>query len=80
MSYLFSLNFLGLICYFIYIYIFYFLERGRREWSGGAGSWRQEGVWDLSAVTVLHDHKQWLVGQLVRYGRAVPSGPAKCSG
>ena len=62
MSYLFSLNFLGLICYFIYIYIFLFLERGRREWSGGAGAWRPEGVRDLSAVTVLHDHKQWLVG------------------
>jgi hypothetical protein len=55
------LNFLGLICYFIYIY-FLFLERGCREWSGGAGAWRPEGVRDLSAVTVLHDHKQWLVG------------------
>ena len=60
-----------------YLHIFFlFLERRCREWSGGAGAWRPEGVRDLSAVTVLHDHKQRLVGQLVRHGRAVPSGPA----
>jgi hypothetical protein len=53
-------EFIVYVCYFNIF--FYVIERGRREWSGGAGAWRPEGVRDLSAVTVLHDHKQWLVG------------------
>jgi hypothetical protein len=63
MSYLLYINFLGFkLLFYLHIYIILFLERGCREWSGGAGAWRPEGVRDLSAVTVLHDHKQWLVG------------------
>jgi hypothetical protein len=44
----------------IFNIFFYVIERGHGKWSGGAGAWRPEGVRDLSAVTVLYDHKQWL--------------------